>query len=64
MYYEYESMLHFKSTKYFETKSKELLFIISENENLTPKVICYKSNFSKEEHFALQYLKRNQDIRF
>ena len=44
---------------------QELLLIINETENLTPNLISYKSNFTKEEYPALlQFLKGNQDIVF
>ena len=62
--YEDESVVRNKSTRNFETKSKELSLIINEIENLTPNTISYKSNFTQEEYSALQSLKENQDIVF
>ena len=62
--YEDESIVRNESTRNFESKSRELLLIINEIENLTPNVISYKSNFTQEEYSVLQYLKGNQDIVF
>ena len=53
-----ESIVRNKSTRKFETKSRELSLIINEIENLTPNLISYESNFTQE-YSALQSLKAN-----
>ena len=62
--YEDESIIRNKSTRNFETKSRELSLIINEIENLTPNVISYKSNVTQVEYSAFQSLKGNQVIVF
>ena len=62
--YEDESVVRNKSTKIFQTKNKELSLIVNEIENLTPNLLNFKSNFTREEYYALQFLKENQDIVF
>ena len=53
-----ESIVPNKSTRNFETKSRELSLIINEIENLTPSLISYESNFTQE-YSALKSLKAN-----
>ena len=53
-----ESIVRNKSTRNFETKSRELSLIINEIENLTPSLISYESNFTQE-YSALKSLKAN-----
>ena len=62
--YEEESIIRNKTTRNFETKSRELSLIIYEIENLIPNVISCKSNFTQEEYSTLHYSKENQDIVF
>ena len=62
--YEDKSIEHNKSTRHFEIKSWELWLIFYEIGKLTPKLISYKNNFTKEEYYTPSYLRGNQDIVF
>ena len=62
--YEDKSVERNKSTRHFEIKSWELWFIFYEIGKLTPKLISYKNNFTKEEYYTPSYLWGNQDIVF
>ena len=59
--YKADSVACNKSTRNFQTKSRVLLLINNEIENLTPNVISYKSNFTQE-YSVLQSFKGHQDI--